>query len=129
MQEWFPLAYLPPQAPSLGATWPDMDFDPRPAIAAVGVPAVAFWGEHEDTVPREVSQQVWRNTGIGAEIVDLPDCGHWPVLGNGRRGSKEWGGDDTPSPDYARTSTDGSQAAPCEPSTCGMTPRQRLTPR
>ena len=101
-ESWFPLAYLPPRAPAPGATWPDMDFDPRPAIADVRVPALAFWGEQEDTVPRQESQQVWRDGG-NADIVDLPDCGHWPLLGRDRPGSGQWGDDDEPSPDYTRT--------------------------
>lgn len=101
-ETWFPLTYLPPQAPAPGATWPDMDFDPRPSIAGVQVPTLAFWGEHEDTVPRKTSQQIWRDACAGADLVDLPDCGHWPVLGSNRPGSRPWAAHDTPSPDYTR---------------------------
>ena len=100
---WFPLTYLPPEAPASGVTWADMDFDPRPSVGRVGVPAIAFWGEHEDTVPREASQQIWRDADIEAQIVDLPGCGHWPLLGSERPGSQEWGADDEPSSVYSRT--------------------------
>ena len=44
---------------------------PRPSVGRVGVPAIAFWGEHEDTVPREASQQIWRDADIEAQIVDI----------------------------------------------------------
>jgi len=102
-EPWFPLTYLPPEAPASGVTWADMDFDPRPSLGRVGVPAIASWGEHEDTVPREASQQIWRDADIDAQIVDLPGCGHWPLLGSGRPGSQEWGADDEPAPVYSRT--------------------------
>lgn len=102
-EPWFPLTHLPPEVPAPGVAWADMDFDPRPSVSRVGVPAIAFWGQHEDTVPREASQQVWRDADIGAQIVDLPGCGHWPLLGSERPGSQEWGADDEPSPVYSRT--------------------------
>ena len=76
---------------------------PRPSVGRVGVPAIAFWGEHEDTVPREASQQIWRDADIEAQIVDIRACGHWPLLGSERPGSQEWGADDEPSPVYSRT--------------------------
>ncbi len=102
-EPWFPLTYLPPQAPGLGDVWADMDFDPRPSLSRVDVPAIAFWGQYEDTVPRETSQQIWRDADIGAQIVDLPGCGHWPLLGSERPGSREWAADDEPSSVYSRT--------------------------
>ncbi|WP_299445283.1 hypothetical protein [uncultured Phycicoccus sp.] len=81
-EPWFPVSYLPSAVPPGSSGWDDMDFDPVPSFGAVRVPVLAIWGEDEECVPREVSRDRWQESGADVTLVDLPGCGHWPVVGS-----------------------------------------------
>lgn len=87
---WFQYAYLPTEVRPGTATWPDMDFDPAPSFAEVDVPVLAMWGADEECVPRDTSRQAWRDAGADITLVDLPGCGHWPVVGSGAPSYTGW---------------------------------------
>ena len=87
---WFEHAYLPEEPPPGEAKWSDMDFDPAPTFADVDVPVLATWGSDEECVPRIASQRLWHTAGADVTVVDLPGCGHWPVIGSGEPGYSGW---------------------------------------
>lgn len=89
-QAWFEYAYLPSEPPPVEATWLDMDFDPVLAFGKVRVPVLAMWGTDEECVPRDPSRQAWQGVGAQVTLVDLPGCGHWPVVGSGAPGYAGW---------------------------------------
>jgi uncharacterized protein len=93
-EPWFPFAYLPEAAPQEGARWEDMDFDPVPGFAHVRGPVLAMWGSDEECVPRETSRQRWRASGAAVTLADLPECGHWPVVGSGDPDYSGWDDDE-----------------------------------
>jgi hypothetical protein len=81
---WFPMAYLPSEPHPPDARWPDMDYDPEPAFAAVSCPALLLYGADEECVPAEESKAAWLraaqvsgNTDL--TITDLDGCGHFPA--------------------------------------------------
>lgn len=82
-ESWFPYACLTDVPPPDGQGWPDMDFDPRPSFGKVRTPVLAMWGGDEECVPREESWRAWLASGADVTLVDLPRCGHWPVVGSG----------------------------------------------
>jgi pimeloyl-ACP methyl ester carboxylesterase len=67
-----------------------MDFDPSPGFAKVRAPVLALWGADEECVPRPVSRDRWAASGADVTLVDLPGCGHWPVVGSGAPGYAGW---------------------------------------
>lgn len=89
-EPWFASSYLPSVPPAEGVGWDDMDFDPVPGFAHVRCPVLAMWGADEECVPREVSRQRWGASGADATLVDLPGCGHWPVVGSGSPDYTGW---------------------------------------
>jgi uncharacterized protein len=86
LEPWFQYAYLAPEPPPDEVRWSDMDFDPVPSFGSVKVPVLALWGADEECVPRQASRDAWRASGANVTLVDLPECGHWPVVGSGRPG-------------------------------------------
>lgn len=93
-QPWFRFAYLPQTLPGDDARWPDMDVDPKPGFAEVHVPVLALWGLDEECVPRPESRAAWSASGADVTLVDLPGCGHWPVVGSGTPGYSRWDDDE-----------------------------------
>jgi uncharacterized protein len=93
-EPWFPSSYLPSTPPPEGASWDDMDFDPAPSFANVRQPVLAMWGADEECVPREVSRERWQASGADVTVVDLPGCGHWPVVGSGAPDYSGWESDE-----------------------------------
>lgn len=80
---WFPLAYLPSTLPEPGS-WPDMDFDPRPALAELTCPVLAFYGEHDEWMPIEPSIDAWHTAKEQGTLTDLtvqrlPGTDHLPT--------------------------------------------------
>jgi len=76
-EPWFPLAFVPPLLPPRPGHWPTMDFDPRPVLAAVRVPVLAFYGEEDEWVPVDASVAAWEFAGIPElTIVRLAGVGH-----------------------------------------------------
>ncbi len=67
---WFDLAYLPRDLPPPGA-WPDMDFDPRPVLAALTCPALAFYGETDAWMPIPQSVAAWQAAEQEGDLTDL----------------------------------------------------------
>jgi uncharacterized protein len=76
---WFDLAWVPRHLPDPGS-WPDMDFDPRDAVARVQCPVLAFWASADEWVPLERSIARWRPAGA-LTTVRLPDATHEPSPG------------------------------------------------
>lgn len=101
-ESWFPYACLPDSPPPEGRGWSDMDFDPAPTFGKVRTPVLAIWGADEECVPREESRRAWLASGADVTLVDLPGCGHWPVVGSGapEYTARE---DDVVTPDLAAT--------------------------
>lgn len=80
---WFPLAYLPSTLPEPGS-WPDMDFDPRPVLARLTCPVLAFYGEHDEWMPIEPSISAWHTAKEQGTLTDLtvlrlPGTDHLPT--------------------------------------------------
>jgi pimeloyl-ACP methyl ester carboxylesterase len=71
---WFELAWVPRELPAPGS-WPDMDFDPRAAIARVRCPVLAFWSAVDEWVPIDESVARWQPAGP-LTVVRLPDATH-----------------------------------------------------
>lgn len=67
---WFPLSYLPRTLPSPGS-WRDMDFDPRPLLASLTCPVLAFYGETDEWMPIEESEAAWRAARERGALRDL----------------------------------------------------------
>jgi pimeloyl-ACP methyl ester carboxylesterase len=84
---WFPMAYLPPELPPPEEGWHDMDYDPEPTFSAVTCPALLMYGADEECVPAAPSKAAWLRaarvtSNSDLTIVDLPGCGHFPVIGD-----------------------------------------------
>jgi uncharacterized protein len=82
-EPWFPLTYLPSSTPGedVKERWlAEMDFDPRPAFAAVRVPVLAFYGELDSTSPVEPSVAAWPPS---AKVVVIPRAEHDLTLPDG----------------------------------------------
>jgi alpha/beta superfamily hydrolase len=60
--------------------WPDMDFDPREAIARARCPVLAFWSWVDEWVPLDPSIARWRPAGP-LTIIRLSDATHEPSPG------------------------------------------------
>ncbi len=80
---WFPLAYLPRTLPPPGS-WQDMDFDPRPVLAAIRCPVLAFYGETDEWMPIQESVAAWQAAGEHGALTDvtvvrLPGADHLPT--------------------------------------------------
>jgi pimeloyl-ACP methyl ester carboxylesterase len=81
-EPWFPLLYLPPSLldDEGRRLWiEEMEFDPRPIFASVGVPVLAFYGERDSWTPVEPSVHAWRE----ATAVVVPGAEHDLTLPNG----------------------------------------------
>lgn len=86
-QPWFSLAYLPRALPPQG-DWPDMDFDPRPVLAALTCPALAFYGETDEWMPIPQSVAAWRaaeehGSLRDLSVIHLEGADHLPTRGGG----------------------------------------------
>lgn len=82
---WFRHAYLPDRLPETGS-WPDMDFDPRPVLAQLSCPVLAFYGESDEWMPIEQSIAAWQaakehGTLADASVVRLAGTDHLPTTG------------------------------------------------
>lgn len=67
---WFPHANLPRTLPEPG-TWQDMDFDPRPVLARLTCPVLAFYGETDEWMPIEESIAAWHDAQEHGSLADL----------------------------------------------------------
>ena len=85
---WWQQAWLP--AELLGGEdrrlWiEEMDFDPAPVFAGVGVPTLLFYGAADSWTPVAASVDAWRAArGDDVEIVVIPDAEHDLTLPDGR---------------------------------------------
>ena len=52
-----------------------------------------MWGDDEECVPRQVSRERWQASGADVTLVDLPGCGHWPVVARGEPADAGWAED------------------------------------
>ncbi len=82
---WFGLCYLSPELPEPGA-WADLDYDPRPVLANVSCPVLAFYGETDEWMPIEESVAAWRRAEAEGSIDDLTvvrlaGADHLPTIG------------------------------------------------
>jgi pimeloyl-ACP methyl ester carboxylesterase len=94
-EEWFGHLWLPPMLLDEEGKrlWiEEMDFDPEPIFAAVGVPALLFLGERDSWSPVQESAETWRRAKPDAEVVVVGDAEHDMTLSDG-----------TISPEYERT--------------------------
>ena len=51
----------------------------QPALSTLDPPTLVIWGAHDPAVPVEQAERQ-RESFPSAEIVVLPDSGHWPML-------------------------------------------------
>jgi pimeloyl-ACP methyl ester carboxylesterase len=82
-ERWFPVTYLPSRLPDEAGkrAWiAEMDFDPRPVLAALRVPALAFYGERDSWTPVEPSVAAWP---AHATAVVVPEAEHDLALPDG----------------------------------------------
>ncbi|HSB38885.1 MAG TPA: alpha/beta hydrolase [Gaiellaceae bacterium] len=86
-EPWFARAWLPPtllDAEGLRLWIEEMDFDPRPVFARVGVPTLLFYGAEDSWTPVEASVEAWRAArGAEVEIVVVPGAEHDLTLPDG----------------------------------------------
>jgi uncharacterized protein len=98
-EDWFGMLFLPPVLldEEGSALWVEqMDFDPRPVLARVRVPTLAFYGEADSWTPVPESVEAWREArGDDVEIVVIPAAEHELALPDG-----------TLAPEYERTLVD-----------------------
>jgi uncharacterized protein len=96
---WFPLAYVD-RTLHPAADWPDMDYDPVPAIAEVRCPVLLFYGEADEWTPVEPSIAAWRDAGnADVTVVRLAGADHAPTFGGVHDRAAV-------SPEYTRALTD-----------------------
>ncbi len=80
VEHWWDLAFLPSELPDADGrrAWiAEMDFDPRPVLAHVAVPALLFYGTDEAWTPVDESVQAWRKArGDAAEVVRIEGASH-----------------------------------------------------
>ncbi len=83
-EPWFEAAHVRPELPEGPGFWPDMDFDPAPAIAAVRVPTLIFYGEDDEWQPTDASAAAWERAGTrDLMIARIPGTGHAPTSPGG----------------------------------------------
>jgi uncharacterized protein len=82
-EPWFSSTYLPTSTPDEAAKqrWvAEMDFDPRPVFAAVGVPLLAFHGALDSVCPVKPGVAAWP---AHARVVVIPEAEHDLALPDG----------------------------------------------
>ncbi len=83
-EPWFDLAHVRSELPPGPGFWPDMDFDPAPVIAAIGVPTILFYGEDDEWQPTDASVAAWERAGTAdLMIARIPKTGHAPTAPGG----------------------------------------------
>jgi uncharacterized protein len=85
-EPWFGHLFMPPVLldDEARALWiEEMDFDPRPVVRRVRVPALCFFGAADSWTPVEESVRAWREERPDAEIVVLADAEHDLTLPDG----------------------------------------------
>lgn len=83
-EPWFERAYVRPELPEGPGSWPDLDFDPAPVIAAVHVPTLIFYGEDDEWQPTDASVAAWERAPTrDLMIARIPGTGHAPVRPGG----------------------------------------------
>jgi pimeloyl-ACP methyl ester carboxylesterase len=84
---WWDLAFLPSELPDADVrrAWiAEMDFDPRPVLARVAVPALLFYGTDDAWTPVEESIQAWREArGGSVEVVRIEGASHELTMPDG----------------------------------------------
>jgi pimeloyl-ACP methyl ester carboxylesterase len=93
-EDWFQHLWLPPTTfdEEGKRLWiAEMDFDPEPIFAGVGVPALLFLGERDSWSPVPESVETWRRAKPDAEVIVIPGAEHDMTLPDG-----------TIAPDYER---------------------------
>jgi pimeloyl-ACP methyl ester carboxylesterase len=102
-EPWFELAFVPPDASLIDGSWAEeMQFDIRPALRALNLPVLLFFGEHDRWIPVAESADVWRSTlGASADltVVSLPGTGHAATFATD---PSDWLEHGPVSPDYER---------------------------
>lgn len=123
---WFAQAYLPRTLPDPGS-WTDMDFDPRPVLAGVSCPVLAFYGQTDEWLPVEASIAAWRAAETEGNLTDLtlvrlPDTDHLPTS----RGREDPHAISSAYTDtlVAWLSGTGASPVPAEPGTLRRGPRE-----
>lgn len=77
-QAWRHLAWLPERFKGVGR-WSDMDFDPAPVLSRTNCPVLAVWGEEDEWVPVDASEDAWRRAASDRlTVLRLPGAGHGP---------------------------------------------------
>jgi uncharacterized protein len=102
-EPWFELAFVPPDASLIDRSWRDeMEFDIRPALGALELPVLLFFGEHDRWIPVAESADVWR-AALGPDadltVVSLPGTGHAATFATD---PGDWLEHGRVSPDYER---------------------------
>jgi len=86
-EPWWGQVWLPPtllDEESCRLWIEEMDFDPRPVFAQVGVPTLLFYGEADSWTPVKPSVEAWRAArGDEIEVVVVPDAEHDLTLPDG----------------------------------------------
>lgn len=86
-EPWWGQVWLPPtllDEESCRLWIEEMDFDPRPVFAQVGVPTLLFYGAEDSWTPVEPSVESWRAArGDEVEIVVVPGAEHGLTLPDG----------------------------------------------
>ena len=86
-EPWWGQVWLPPtllDEESCRLWIEEMDFDPRPVFAQVGVPTLLFYGEADSWTPVKPSVEAWRAArGDEVEVVVVPGAEHDLTLPDG----------------------------------------------
>jgi pimeloyl-ACP methyl ester carboxylesterase len=102
-EPWFELAFVPADASVIDRSWgEEMAFDIRPALRALRLPVLLFFGEHDRWIPVAESADVWRaELGPDADVtvVSLPGAGHAATFATD---PSDWLEHGPVSPDYER---------------------------
>ena len=90
-EPWSGHLFLPAALPGeeARARWiEEMDFDPRPVLARVSIPTLAFYGELDSWTPVEPSVAAWRGArGADVETIVVPGAEHDLTLPSGELSS------------------------------------------
>jgi uncharacterized protein len=85
-EPWFGHLFIPPVLldDEGRALWiEEMDFDPRPVVRGLRVPALCFFGAADSWTPVEESVRAWREERPDAEIVVIAEAEHDLTLPDG----------------------------------------------
>ncbi len=80
-EPWFELAFLGDPGEPKAETWLEwVDFDVRPTLDALELPALLVVGGHDRWVPVEETLRIWQSAlGNRLTVLSLPEAGHYPT--------------------------------------------------